>query len=32
MTWDTFMREFLIKLPARAVSRLLGRLRGPGIG
>ncbi len=32
MTWDIFMREFLVKMPARAVSRLLGRWRGPGIG
>jgi MFS family permease len=32
MTWETFVREFLVRTPARAVSRLLGRWRGPGIG
>ena len=32
MTWDAFMRELLVKTPSRAVSRLIGRLRGPGIG
>lgn len=29
MTWDEFMRELLIKTPSRAVSRLIGRSRGP---
>jgi MFS family permease len=32
MTWDVFMTELLVKTPGRAVSRLIGRLRGPGIG
>jgi MFS family permease len=32
MTWDVFMSELLVKTPSRAVSRLIGRLRGPGIG
>ncbi len=32
MTWDVFMTELLVKTPSRAVSRLIGRLRGPGIG
>jgi hypothetical protein len=31
MTWDVFMSELLVKTPSRAVSRLIGRLRGPGI-
>ena len=30
MTWDVFMTELLVKTPSRAVSRLIGRLRGPG--
>jgi MFS family permease len=32
MTWDVLMTELLVKTPSRAVSRLVGRLRGPGIG
>jgi MFS family permease len=32
MTWDVFMTELLVKTPGRAVSRLIGRLRGPVIG
>lgn len=32
MTWDVFMTELLVKTPSRAMSRLIGRLRGPGIG
>jgi len=32
MTWDAFMTELLVKTPSRAVSRLIGRLRGPTIG
>jgi hypothetical protein len=32
MTWDVFMRELLVKTPSRAVSRLIGRLRLPGLG
>jgi MFS family permease len=32
MTWDAFMTELLVKTPSRAVSRLIVRLRGPGIG
>jgi hypothetical protein len=32
MTWDVFMSELLVKTPSRAVSRLIGRLRGPGFG
>jgi MFS family permease len=32
MTWDVFMTELLVKTPSRALSRLVGRLRGPGIG
>ena len=32
MTWDVFMTELLVRTPSRAVSRLIGRLRGPGIG
>jgi Na+/melibiose symporter-like transporter len=32
MTWDVFMRELLVKTPSRAISRIIGRLRGPGIG
>jgi MFS family permease len=31
MTWDVFMTELLVKTPSRAVSRLIGRWRGPGI-
>jgi hypothetical protein len=31
MTWDAFMTELLVKTPSRAVSRLIVRLRGPGI-
>ncbi len=32
MTWDAFMHELLVKTPSRAVSRLIGRLRGSGPG
>lgn len=32
MTWDAFMTELLVKTPSRAISRLIVRLRGPGIG
>jgi hypothetical protein len=32
MTWEVFMRELLVKTPSRALSRVIGRLRGPGIG
>ena len=32
MTWDVFTTELLVKTPSRAVSRLIGRLRGPTIG
>jgi MFS family permease len=32
MTWDAFITELLVKTPSRAVSRLIGRLRGPSIG
>jgi len=32
MTWDVFMHELLVKTPSRAVSRVIGRLRGPSIG
>jgi len=32
MTWDVFMTELLVKTPGRAVSRLIGRLRGSIIG
>jgi hypothetical protein len=32
MTWDAFMTELLVKTPSRAVSRLIGRLRGPTVG
>jgi len=32
MTWNVFMRELLVQTPSRAVSRLIGRLRGPGVG
>lgn len=32
MTWDEFMTELLVKTPSRAISRLINRLRGPGIG
>jgi MFS family permease len=32
MTWDVFMTELLVKTPSRAVSRLIGRIRGPVIG
>ncbi len=31
MTWDVFMSELLVKTPSRAMTRLIGRLRGPGI-
>ena len=29
MTWDVFMTELLVRTPGRAMSRLIGRLRGP---
>ncbi|HEY0256412.1 MAG TPA: MFS transporter [Candidatus Methylacidiphilales bacterium] len=29
MTWDVFISELLVKTPSRALSRLIGRLRGP---
>ena len=32
MTWDVFMRELLVQTPSRAVSRVIGRLRGPNFG
>ena len=32
MTWDVFMTELLVKTPGRAISRLVGRTRGPVIG
>jgi MFS family permease len=32
MTWDVFMSELLVKTPGRAISRLIGRMRGPVIG
>ena len=32
MTWDVFMTELLVRTPSRAVSRLIGRLRGPVVG
>jgi len=32
MTWDVFITELLVKTPSRAVSRLIGRLRGSVIG
>ncbi len=32
MTWDEFMTELLVKTPSRAISRLIVRLRGPGVG
>ena len=32
MTWDVFMTELLVKTPSRSISRLIVRLRGPGIG
>jgi MFS family permease len=31
MTWDAFIRELLVRTPSRAISRVIGRLRGPGI-
>jgi MFS family permease len=31
MTWNVFMHELLVQTPSRAVSRVIGRLRGPGI-
>ena len=31
MDWDDFTHELLVKTPTRAISRLLGRLRGPGL-
>jgi len=31
MTWDVFMRELLVETPSRAISRIIGRLRGPTI-
>ena len=31
MDWDDFARELLVNTPARAVSRVVGRFRGPGM-
>jgi hypothetical protein len=31
MTWNVFMQELLVQTPSRALSRVIGRLRGPGI-
>jgi MFS family permease len=31
MSWDVFISELLVKTPSRAISRVIGRLRGPGI-
>ncbi len=31
MGWDDFTRELLVNTPARAVSRVVGRFRGPGM-
>ena len=31
MDWDDFTRELLVNTPARAVSRVVGRFRGPGM-
>jgi MFS family permease len=31
MTWDVFTRELLVNTPARAVSRVISRFRGPGL-
>ncbi len=32
MTWDTFMHALLVETPSRGVTRLIGRIRGLGIG
>jgi MFS family permease len=32
MTWDEFTTELLVKTPSRSISRLIVRLRGPGVG
>jgi len=32
MTWDAFTTEWLVKTPGSAISRRMGRLRGPVIG
>jgi MFS family permease len=32
MSWDEFMTELLVKTPSRSISRLIVRMRGPGIG
>lgn len=32
MTWNVFMQELLVKTPSRGISRVVGRLRGPGTG
>ena len=29
MTWNVFMHELLVQTPSRAVTRVMGRLRGP---
>jgi MFS family permease len=29
MTWNVFMRELLVQTPSRAITRVIGRLRGP---
>jgi MFS family permease len=31
MDWDDFTRELLVNTPARAVSRVINRFRGPGL-
>jgi MFS family permease len=32
MTWNVFMHELLVQTPSRGLSRLIGRLRGHGVG
>jgi flagellar biosynthesis protein FliR len=32
MTWDEFLKELFVKTPSRSISRLIVRLRGPGVG
>jgi MFS family permease len=32
MTWDEFLTELFVKTPSRSISRLIVRLRGPGVG
>jgi hypothetical protein len=31
MNWDVFTRELLVNTPARAVSRVISRMRAPGL-